>query len=92
VCCGASPYRPSAQRLVWQFDQLLPRIGQMINQTVRRVYHGEVVLAQDKLVSLFEPHAEIIVRRKTVTGSNLAEKCGWRKSKGLISGYRILMG
>jgi hypothetical protein len=35
---------------------------QVIDQTVRRVCHGEMVPAHDKLVSIFEPHTQIIVR------------------------------
>ena len=36
----------------------------MIAQSERRVLHGEPVPAREKLVSLFETHADIIVKRK----------------------------
>ena len=39
-----------------------PLIEQIIAQTRRRVLAGEPVPAGDKLVSLFEPHADIIVK------------------------------
>lgn len=39
-----------------------PLIEQIITQTERRVLGGEAVPASDKLVSLFEPHADIIVK------------------------------
>lgn len=39
-----------------------PLIEQIIAQTERRVLAGEAVPAYDKLVSLFEPHADIIVK------------------------------
>jgi IS5 family transposase len=39
-----------------------PLIEQIIAQTERRVLAGESVPASDKLVSLFEPHADIIVK------------------------------
>jgi transposase, IS5 family len=39
-----------------------PLIEQIIAQTERRVLAGEPVPASDKLVSLFEPHADIIVK------------------------------
>jgi IS5 family transposase len=39
-----------------------PLIEQIITQTERRVRAGEAVPAADKLVSLFEPHADIIVK------------------------------
>ena len=40
----------------------LPLIARVIVQTRRRVLGGEIVPASDKLVSLFEPHADIIVK------------------------------
>jgi IS5 family transposase len=39
-----------------------PLAEQIIAQTERRVLAGEAVPARDKLVSLFEPHADIIVK------------------------------
>jgi IS5 family transposase len=39
-----------------------PLIEQVIAQTERRVFYGEAVPASEKLVSLFEPHADIIVK------------------------------
>jgi IS5 family transposase len=39
-----------------------PLIEQVITQTERRVLYGEAVPAREKLVSLFEPHADIIVK------------------------------
>ena len=38
-----------------------PLIEQILAQTERRVLHGESVPAGEKIVSLFEPHADIIV-------------------------------
>src|ERR1700752_4826836 len=40
----------------------LPLIVRVIVQTRRRVLDGEIVPASEKLVSLFEPHADIIVK------------------------------
>jgi IS5 family transposase len=39
-----------------------PLIGQILAQTERRVFGGESVPAAEKIVSLFEPHADIIVK------------------------------
>ena len=39
-----------------------PLIDTIIEQTQRRVINGEQVPAPDKLVSLFEPHTDIIVK------------------------------
>jgi transposase, IS5 family len=40
----------------------LPLIARVLVQTRRRVLDGEIVPASEKLVSLFEPHADIIVK------------------------------
>jgi transposase, IS5 family len=50
-----------------------PLIARIIEQTERRVLQGEAVPAQEKLVSLFEPHADIIVKgsRKPCYGHKL---------------------
>ena len=40
----------------------LPLIERVMAQTRRRVFDGEAVPASEKLVSLFEPHADIIVK------------------------------
>ena len=45
----------------------------MIDQTTRRVFHGESVPATEKLVSLFETHVDVLVkdRRDTYYGHKL---------------------
>jgi IS5 family transposase len=49
---------------VWrgQVSHYLPLIERVIAQAERRVLAGEAVPASEKLVSLFEPHADIIVK------------------------------
>ena len=49
---------------LWQaeFCHYRPLIERIIGQTERRVLHGEAVPANEKIVSLFEPHADIIVK------------------------------
>jgi transposase, IS5 family len=50
-----------------------------------------MVPAQDKLVSLFEPHTQIIVRRKTGRAVEFGRKVWLEEVEGgLISGYRVL--
>src|SRR5215472_12606700 len=51
----------------------LPLIARVLVQTGRRVLDGEIVPASEKLVSLFEPHADIIVkgRRQVQYGHKL---------------------
>ena len=45
-----------------EVDRLLPLVGAIISQTERRVFKGEKVPAQEKIVSLYEPHTDIIVK------------------------------
>ena len=45
-----------------QVDHYKPLIQQIIAQTQHRVLNGESVPAQDKIVSLFEPHTDIIIK------------------------------
>src|SRR5215467_548653 len=40
-----------------QVDHYLPLIARVLDQSQRRVLHGQAVPAREKLVSLFEPHA-----------------------------------
>lgn len=55
---------PSQAVTLWQLRvaHYKPLIDQITCQTERRVVAGETVPAGDKLVSLFEPHADIIVK------------------------------
>lgn len=52
---------------------LLPLVAQVMDQTERRVFQGEAVPADEKLVSLFEAHVDIIVkdRRETYYGHKI---------------------
>ena len=45
-----------------QVNHYLPLIARVLDQSERRVLHGQAVPASEKLVSLFEPHADIIVK------------------------------
>src|SRR3954468_13811169 len=45
-----------------RLEHYLPLIERILAQTERRVLAGEAVPAGEKLVSLFEPHADIIVK------------------------------
>ncbi len=43
-------------------EHYLPLIGRVLDQSARRVLRAQTVPAGEKLVSLFEPHADIIVK------------------------------
>jgi IS5 family transposase len=52
----------AARRWRAQVSHYLPLITRVLTQSERRVLRGQAVPASDKLVSLFEPHADIIVK------------------------------
>jgi len=56
-----------------EFRHYRPLIERIIAQTERQVLQGEAIPANDKIVSLFEPHADIIVKggRKVQYGHKL---------------------
>jgi len=77
---------PSAIALSCQIRHYVQLTEKVVNQTQRRVMRGEKVDARDKVVSIFEPHTDIIVkdRRDTLYGhkvclaggaSNLIQDC-----------------
>jgi transposase, IS5 family len=80
-----------AQRLAAQFDQVLPLVQQALDQAVRRVLRGEAVPASEKIVSLFEPHTQIIQRHKAGKPVEFGRKLWLEEVEGgLVSGYRVL--
>ena len=64
---------PLAMALGFQIDNYAGLTRKIIDQTDRRVIRGETVKAKDKVVSLFEPHTDIIVkdRRDTLFGHKI---------------------
>lgn len=67
------PSTPVRDRLCTHLTTLLPRVAHVIDQTRRRVFYNEAVPADEKLVSLFEAHADVIVkdRRDTYYGHKI---------------------
>ena len=56
-----------------EVEQLKPLVDAVVSQTQRRVFEGEKVPVQEKVVSLYEPHTDIIVkdRRQVQFGHKL---------------------
>jgi len=46
--------------LITHMEEFLPLVATVMDQTQRRVFEGETVPASEKLVSVFEPHTDII--------------------------------
>jgi len=81
----------SAKRLGEQFEHFLPLLDQAIEQAKRRVIDGQVVPAGGKLLSLFEPHTQIIVRHKAGKPVEFGRKVFLDEvDGGIISRYEIL--
>jgi IS5 family transposase len=82
-----------AEAMAHQAEQFLPLVEQAIQQTVRRVMNEEKVPAQEKLVSLFEPHTDIIRRGKAGHPVEFGHKV-WldEVDGGIVSDCRVLDG
>lgn len=85
------PATEARDRVRMQLTLFLPRVAQVIDQTTRRVLHGEAVPADEKLVSLFEAHADVLVkdRRDTHYGHKIFLTTG---ASGLILDCAIPKG
>src|SRR3712207_388149 len=80
-----------ARRLVDGFERFVPLVEQGIDQAVRRVLEGEQVPAQEKILSLFEPHTMIITRRKVGKPREFGRKVLIDEvDGGIISRYEVL--
>jgi IS5 family transposase len=80
-----------AEDLATRLGELLPRLTLGIEQARRRVLRGESVPAKDKLLSLFEPHTQIIPRFKAGKPVEFGRKIRLDEVEGgIITGYAIL--
>jgi len=77
--------------LAEEMKRLIPLVEQVIDQATRRVLDGESVPAEDKIVSLFEPHTDIIKkdRRDTFYGHKVCLSVG---PSNLITDCLIVKG
>jgi IS5 family transposase len=81
----------AAERLVKRFEQLLPCVEQVVCQAWRRVIAGESVPAQEKVVSLFEPHTQILKQGKPGRDVEFGRKLWLEEVEGgILSGYALL--
>ncbi len=80
-----------ARRLAERVEQFLPRLERGIGQATRRVLQGESVPAREKLLSLFEPHTQVIPRFKAGKPVEFGRKIRLDEVEGgIITGYAIL--
>lgn len=82
-----------SRSLIETLQAFLPRAKQVLNQTRRRVIDGESVPAAEKLVSIFEPHTDIIRRGKPTKDTEFGHKVWLGEVEGgFVSQYTILNG
>jgi IS5 family transposase len=79
--------------LIETLQTFLPRARQVIDQTVRRMFSGEKVPPAEKLVSIFEPHTDIIRRGKVNKDTEFGHKVWLGEVEGgFIAQYEVLDG
>lgn len=84
---------PAVRRPQESLEQFVPLVKQVVTQTRRRVLEGEKVPATEKLVSIFEPHTQIIRRRKGYKQTEFGRKVLLDEvDGGIVSRYRVLEG
>jgi transposase, IS5 family len=80
-----------AERLLERFEHFLPLVERGIDQASRRVLEGEQLPATEKLLSLFEEHAQIITRHKAGKPREFGRKVLIDEvDGGIISRYEVL--
>ncbi len=76
-----------------RLDWFLTLFATAIDQCERRVLKGELVPAEEKVVSLFEDHTDIIKRGKSSCPVEFGHKVLFATGKsGLITQYQVLKG
>lgn len=82
-----------AETLLATLLTFVPRVEQVIQQTMRRVLDGQSVPASEKIVSLFEPHTAIIRRHKAGKETEFGHKVWLDEVEGgLVTHWSILEG
>jgi IS5 family transposase len=84
---------PQAQGLKDTLETFLPRAEQVIDQTIRRVFQDEKVPANEKIVSIFEPHTAIIRRGKAGKPVEYGRKVWLDEVEGgIVTHWEVLDG
>jgi transposase, IS5 family len=82
---------PKGRRLAERLAEALPRLSLATRQAERRVLKEDPVPSGEKLVSLFEPHTQVIPRFKAGKPAEFGRKLRLDESEGgIITGYRVL--
>lgn len=88
---GYAEEESGARRLLERLEHFMPLVEQGIAQATRRILHDEQVPAQQKILSLFEEHTQIITRQKMGKPREFGRKVLIDEvDGGIISRYEIL--
>lgn len=83
----------AADRLRQTLETFIPLAEKVVEQTKRRILQNESVPAKEKVLSIFEPHTDIICRGKENHPAEYGHKVWLNEvDGGLVSHYRILDG
>jgi transposase, IS5 family len=82
-----------AQKLARTLETFIPRAQQVVSQTIRRVLQQEKVPAAEKIISIFEPHSDIIQRNKAHKPTEYGHKV-WldEVDGGIVTRWDVLDG
>jgi transposase, IS5 family len=82
---------PKARRLAEHLGEVLPRLKQGVRQAERRVLENDPVPSPEKLLSLFEPHTQVVPRFKAGKAVEFGRKIRLDEAEGgIITGYAVL--
>jgi IS5 family transposase len=82
---------PGARRLAERLGEVLPRLKRVIGQAERRVLKDDPVPSGETLVSLFEPHTQVLPRFKAGKPAEFGRKLRLDEVEGgIITGYAVL--
>lgn len=80
--------RGKLKQLRNQLSETIGRVRQVIRQTVTRVFRGETH-HPEKLVSIFEPHTEIIRKGKASKPTEFGKMVKIQEAEAIITAYEI---
>jgi IS5 family transposase len=84
---------PIPVEVAHELARVLPLVRRIIDQTERRVLHGEQLPAEAKVVSLVEPHTAIIPRHKAGRPVEFGRKLWLAETEGgIVTDARVLDG
>jgi transposase, IS5 family len=82
---------PKSGRLAERLEEVLPRLKQGVRQAERRALENDPVPSPEKLLSLFEPHTQVVPRFKAGKPVEFGRELRLDEVEGgIITGYSIL--